>query len=469
MKRELLRFQNISYRARGQNYGPLYIQLFEGELTGILTDDFFDKERLIDLFCGKVQMMKGFFYLREQLISDEEQIKIIRKINAEWVSIISGQSRLFEALSIVENIFFPHFLLKGKRMNKIVGELLLFFQLDISLSKRIDQLSILERIEIELLHAVVNKRKVIIISDVNKSLKKWEISCLNGMYKRLAQMGFTICLIESLTDVTMDMLKYFSLIRRGRTVGSGYKGEYSYQEAYCLLNTACRTEEYQNLLKKKEGKYFQSQERKILEWNRVMGKHIRDVSFTVGRGEIVQIVCQRHAAYTELVEILTGKTFPSLGRIYFDGKNISRQEMKIKIRKWKVGCVDTSINLLFTNKSIIENICYPLSLKIPLFYFHKKYIRAARDFIKETVRELDLRMKVSTLTAEQIIWVSICKWLLCKPELLLFFVPASTGMDNLDLVIKKLFIEMGIYGTSILIVTEQHEITSEIIDQIIVV
>ena len=55
MKQELLRFQDIRYKAKGQEYGPLCIQLFEGELTGILTDDFFDKERLIDLFCGKIQ------------------------------------------------------------------------------------------------------------------------------------------------------------------------------------------------------------------------------------------------------------------------------------------------------------------------------------------------------------------------------------------------------------------------------
>lgn len=436
---------------------------------GIITDDFFDKERLIDLFCGKVQDMKGFFYLEERLISDDEQIKMIRKINSEWISVISGQSRLFEALSIVENIFFPHFLLKVNRLNKIARELFFFFQLDIPLGKRVDQLSILERIQIELLHAAVCKRKVIIVSDINKSLKIWEVQILNTMYKRLVQMGYTICLIESLSEVTLDMLNYFSLLRRRKTVGGGYRGEYSYQEITRLLNTSCLTEEYEILLKKKEQKYYKNLGRKTLEWDKVSGQKIGEVTFSVGKGMITQIVCQRHAVYMELTALLTGKSIPAFGQMYFEGWEIWRQDIKTKIKRWKIGCVDTSTNMLFSNKSILENICYPLSLKIPLFYVHRKYLKGAKDYIQDILRELDLRREVSSLSAEETVWVSLCKWVLCKPQLLLFFIPAAAGMDNLDMVTEKLLIELGIYGTSVLIVTEQHEISSEIIDQMITI
>ena len=70
---------------------------------------------------------------------------------------------------------------------------------------------------------------------------------------------------------------------------------------------------------------------------------------------------------------------------------------------------------------------------------------------------------------EQIIWISICKWVLSKPKLFLFFVPATTGIDNLDFVTEKLLIELKIYGIPILIVTEQHEITTEITDEVIII
>ena len=82
---------------------------------------------------------------------------------------------------------------------------------------------------------------------------------------------------------------------------------------------------------------------------------------------------------------------------------------------------------------------------------------------------MDLQREVSALSAEENVWVSLCKWVLCKPQLLLFFIPAAAGMDNLDMVTEKLLIELGIYGTSVLIVTEQREIPSEIIDQMITI
>lgn len=469
MKQELLRFQDIRYKAKGQEYGPLCIQLFEGELTGILTDDFFDKERLIDLFCGKIQNMRGFFYLKETFVPSDEQIKVIKKIHSEWISVISGHSRLFEELSIVENIFFPHFLFKSKRLNKIVQELFLFFQLNIPLNKRVENLTLLERIEIELLHAVVCRHKLIIISDINKSLKKNEILFLNSLYERLIQMGFTICLIESLTDVTMDMLKYFSLLRRGKTVGCGYRGEYSYGEAYTLLNASYQVEEYQNLLKKKERKFYKNRNFKILECDRIAGKWIREISFSVNQGEIVQIVCRKHDVYTELTKILTGEMPAVFGEIYFEGSPAECQDIKTSVKKWEIGCVDTSVGCIFTNKTIWENICYPLSLKIPFFYVHKKYLKAVKDYIKDTVPEIDLHTEVCFLSMEQIIWISICKWVLSKPKLFLFFVPATTGIDNLDFVTEKLLIELKIYGIPILIVTEQHEITTEITDEVIVI
>lgn len=469
MKKELLRFQDVCFEIRGQKYGPFFFQLFEGELTGILTDDFFDKELLVELFCGKCTLLSGFLYLREELVSPEEQMKILKKISSEWIAVISGRSRLFEALSISENIFFPLFLFRTNKLNKITRELFHFFQLDFSPNKRIDRLSTLERIQIELLHALVCKRKVIIVSDVNKSLRKKEVFCLNRMYQQLVQMGYHICLVESLTDVTMEMLHYFSLIKSGKTVGSGYKGEYSYREAYLLLNMSDRTEEYQKLLKKKEKKYYVNQDVMVLEWENVTGINFHKLSFALGKGEIMEIICRRHSSYIELTNVLRGNQAPVSGAVCLEGNPISSGEVRAALKKWEIGCVDTSSSMLFENKTVIENICYPLSLKNRFFYLRRKYAKAAREYILDIAKEIDMRAKVKDLLPEQVTWVSLSKWILCKPQLLLFFVPAATRMDNLDIVTEKLLVELGIHGVAILLVTEEQEIASEIIDQEIII
>lgn len=464
MKNELLRFQDMCFRARGQKYGPFFFQLFEGELTGILTDDFFDNEVLVDFFCGKVQSMKGFFYLRENLIPAEEQQKTLRKINSECISMISERSRLFEALSIAENILFPHFLLRTGKLDKIAGELSHFFQLDIPLGRRVNQLSPLERIEIELLHAVAHRRRVVIVSDVNKLLRDADIICLNRLYRQMVHMGFTICLIEPLTDVTMEMMNHFSLIKGTKTVGSGYRGEYTYQEAFRLLNTENRVEEYKSLLQKKDRRYYRAQDAEILRCEGISGKRFRNLSFSLRQGEIGEIVCRRHSGYVELTGMLAGDASPAAGTLSFMGEKAPPQMLRENLKKWRIGCVDMSVNMLFANRSVLENICCPLSLKTPFFYLHRKYMRAARDYILDIAGEVDLQADVASLPSEQVLWISICKWMLCKPQLLLFFITAASGMDNLDIVTERLLVELGMHGVPVLLVTEQHGVGSEIVD-----
>ena len=464
MKKEWIRFQNMNFEVRGHKYGPFFFQLFEGELTGILTDDFFEKELLIDLFCGKIQSVKGLLYVQEDLVAQDEQMKMIRKISSEAIAVISGKPRLFEALSIPENVFFPKFLLKTWKLNKITQELFDFFQLDFSINKKVRQLSLLERVEIELLHAVVCKRKIIIVSDINKNLGSEKVAHLNRIYKRLIQMGFTICLMESLSDLTMEMLDYFFLIKGGRTVGSGYRGEYSYEEAYMLLNMPGRTEEYKRILKRKNRKYYHDQDTKVLEWSLVSGRTFHNVSFEVCRGEIAEIVCHKHSVFQEIKSLMLGEIDSVSGVMSMENQIMTARELRGSLKKWKIGVVDAGRNMIFSNKSVMENICYPLSLKIPFFSLRRKYRKASEEYIRDTVKELSLRSEAASLSADQVLWVSICKWVLCKPQILLLFVPAGVRMDNLDMVTEKLLIELGMYGVSVLIVTEQHEIMSEVID-----
>lgn len=468
MKNEILRFQNMKFSIKGRSYGPFFIQLFEEKLTGIFVDEFFEKEILEELFCGKVQQIEGSLYLRERLITAEEQMSQLKKINIEEISLISGRSRLFNTFSVAENIFFPHFLIKTNRMDKVVREMFQFFQLEFSSSTKVEQLTVLERIQVEILRAVVGKRKILIVSDVNKFLTRENICSLNRIYKQLVQMGYTVCIIESPTKITMEILDYFTLIQDGKTVGYGAKGEYSYMEAYRLLSYPQHTDKYKDFLKVRAPQFYKKGEGIILEWDGVTSKKNTNISFLIKPGEIIEIICKKHFVYEDLVEILKGNNKPVSGKICFNGKDVSAQDLKKDLKQWRIGYIDTSEAILFTNKTIIENICYPLSLKIPFFYLGKKYVKAVKDYIQEKVKEMDLQVEVSKLSFEQTIWVWICKWLVCKPQLLLFFVPNTIGMDKLDSVIEKLFIELVLQDVAILIVTEGHEIVSEIISREII-
>ena len=135
-------------------------------------------------------------------------------------------------------------------------------------------------------------------------------------------MGYTVCIIESPTKITMESLDYFTLIQDGKTVGYGAKGEYSYMEVDRLLSYPKYTDKYKNFLKIRESQFHKRGKSMILEWDGVASKKNMNISFGIKTGEIIEIICKKHFVYEDLVEILKviitrhlGK-FVSMGNMY---------------------------------------------------------------------------------------------------------------------------------------------------------
>ena len=135
-------------------------------------------------------------------------------------------------------------------------------------------------------------------------------------------------------------------------------------------------------------------------------------------------------------------------------------------KKQKIGYLDFSLldRMLFDNLSLMENLCYPLSLKTPFFFMRRKYRKAAEDYVRRTGMAVDLRAEVKTLTQEQVARVALCRWLLCKPKLLILFVPASFVRVEFDLSLQKILLEMCMYGIPVMIVSERYKLDADIIE-----
>ena len=54
-------------------------------------------------------------------------------------------------------------------------------------------------------------------------------------------------------------------------------------------------------------------------------------------------------------------------------------------------------------------------------------MKAAKDHIRMVMPDLELDTKVKNLTQEQIMRLVLCKWILCKPGLLLLLFKDVTG------------------------------------------
>ncbi|MCU6736626.1 hypothetical protein [Diplocloster agilis] len=465
MKKEIFRMHNGFIRQGRILKGPFFLHFCKGEISGIITDDSFEKEMLIQFFRCKNSLVSGDFYYNEQRIAAEDRNNSYRKLISETTSVISGNSQLFESLTIVDNIFIPSFFIKRRKHKKVAARLMEFFDIDIPLHMRVRDLTTFQRLQIEILHAVACHHKLIIVSDINGMLRSKERNKLRQLYERLAQIGYAICQIESLNNISLNTLDRVQVIEKGRGVGSYSRTEIEYSEIARLINADGESSQSE-LLQKKDARFFDGFKGTVLEAKDICCGHLRRFSLKLSKGEIAEINCRSGIDYIEIKNVFTGRANPASGKFIYEGRVRNLNVLSRAIAKGEIGCVDFADldNLLFENLSIVENICYPLCLKNTGFFLHKKYRKLAEDYVKKLMPGLNLEKRVKSLTQEQIMQLAFCKWILCKPKLLILFISSPFLKDEPDHVADRLIIELSRYGVPVLILSERYKFESKIIE-----
>lgn len=193
---------------------------------------------------------------------------------------------------------------------------------------------------------------------------------------------------------------------------------------------------------------------------------VRDVTLTVGQGEIFGIIGFSGAGKSTLVRCINLLERPTSGKVLIDGVDLtalSPKELR-KTRK-KIGMIFQQFNL-FASRTVFGNIAYPL-----------KHGGRTKEEIAKRVRELlrlvDLSDKEnaypSQLSGGQKQRVAIARALACNPSILLCD-EATSALDpqttlSILKLLKKLNTQLGI---TIVVVTHEMQVIKEICDKVAV-
>ena len=195
-------------------------------------------------------------------------------------------------------------------------------------------------------------------------------------------------------------------------------------------------------------------------------KAIDDVSFQVDKGQVFGIIGLSGAGKSTLVRCLNRLEEPTSGKIEIDGLRIDSLNKKELLEARKdIGMIFQSFNL-FNQRTVFENIAFPLKLA-----------GESKDDIEKKVSELldfvDLKEKrnsyPSQLSGGQKQRVAIARALATKPKVLLSD-ESTSALDpqNTDQVLKLLKDAVDKYQMTIIIITHQMEVAKDICDQIAV-
>lgn len=184
---------------------------------------------------------------------------------------------------------------------------------------------------------------------------------------------------------------------------------------------------------------------------------LRDVSFSIERGEFVSIVGPSGGGKSTLMQLIGGLDRPTLGAVVVNGKNLAfmNDEELARFRNEKIGFVFQFFNLL-SYLSALENVM------LPLIYSQKRLKREARarKLLELLGLGSKLRHRPTELSGGEQQRVAIARALANDPEII--FADEPTG--NLDSRTGSHIIEMLSVlhraGKTLIIVTHDHHLAS---------
>lgn len=472
----MLVVQNITKRFSGVTaLDQVNFELHGGKVNAIIGENGAGKSTLMKILSGVYPDYEGQIFLHGKPV----KFANTREAQEAGIAIIHQELNLIPYLSITENIFLGRELendwgvLNQKEMQQQTKALLQKLKLTIEPDALVSSLKVGQQQVVEIAKALLYDSEVIIMDEPTSAISDSEVNVLFGIIDNLKKEGKTIVYISHKLDELFKIADRYLVLRDGKSIESGdMKGI-----------------THDSLIQKMVGreitisrKTASNQERSaLLSIQGLTLKHpsvsnrnlLQDVSFTLGKGEVLGIFGLMGAGRTELFEAIFG-LHPRLstGNIQIEGKTVRFKNPSDAIKsglalvpedRKKDGLVlglDVKTNICLTTLFDLENLGLLSDLKESAL--SKKYIE-----------ELQIKTSSDSQTAKNLSGgnqqkIVIAKWLATNPKILLLDEP-TRGIDiNAKNEIYKLIGGLAEKGLGIIVVSSELPEILAVSDRVLV-
>lgn len=315
------------------------------------------------------------------------------------------------------------------------------------------KMSVAERQMVEIAKAVSYNAKIIVLDEPTSSLTEREVGQLFKIIDTLKERGCGIIYISHKMDEILQISDEITVMRDGRHISTEAAKNMTVDKIIHLMVGR----ELTQLFPDKTNKPGEVSLR--VEGLSSKHNHVRDVSFTVRKGEIVGFAGLAGAGRTEVIENIFGISERSAGKITLDGKQVKNRDAREAIRN---GFALITEERRATGIFGILDICENTTIS-----GIKKYRRFG--FISDKARRQDTDWAISSMnikTASQQTPIKLLsggnqqkviigRWLLTEPEVLMLDEP-TRGIDvGAKFEIYQLINSMAAKGKSIIVVSSE--------------
>ncbi|MGN0306367.1 MAG: ATP-binding cassette domain-containing protein, partial [Lachnospiraceae bacterium] len=371
-----------------------------------------------------------------------QQFKSIADSEGEGIAIIYQELALVPELSIYENIFFGHEIMKGSTIdwNETIvraKEALEKVRLHVDPSMKVKNLGVGNQQLVEIAKALSKNVKLLILDEPTASLNEDDSENLLKLIKELKGQGVTCIMISHRLKEIIEIADTVTVLRDGSTVCSMDAHKEKITEADIIRHMVGR--EIEDIYPKRNKKEFGETCLEIKNWtveDPVKGKEIlHDININVKKGEIVGIQGLMGAGRTEFAMSLFGNPTGykiTAGEVFLEGKKVSFKKPKDAIKK---GIAYVSEDRKGNGLVLIQDIKYNISianleeLQEGISLNENEEINIANSFKKSiNIKAPSIMQKVVNLSGGNQQKVQLAKWMFVKPKVLILDEP-TRGID----------------------------------------
>ena len=291
-------------------------QLKKGEVHALMGENGAGKSTFIKVITGVHKAEEGEMYLDGSKVD----FKGPRDAQAAGIAAVYQHPTSYPDLSVTENIFMGHEILKGGRiqwkdMNREANELLKRMNADFDATAEMGTLSVAQQQMVEIAKCLSTHAKIIIFDEPTASLTKSESEELYRIFDQLREEGVSIIFISHRFEDMYRLATRVTVFRDSRYIGTYDVDGITNAD----LIKAMVGREITDLFPKPEVEIGAP----VLEVKGLSRTGFyRDISFTVHAGEILGFTGLVGAGRTEVMESICGITKPDSGSVFLEGREV---------------------------------------------------------------------------------------------------------------------------------------------------
>lgn len=400
--------------------------LYKGEIHALVGENGAGKSTLMHILAGVYKMDSGTIKVDDK----NTDIGSHRKAYAAGISIVFQERSLLNNLTIAENIFVDRVpvtklnLINWKKLNADAKKILDRLDLNISPETLVSQITVAEQQMVEIAKAMSMNFKVLILDEPTATITSQESEVLFEIIRKLAKQGISIIYISHRLVEVKKIADRVTIFKDGSCVGTYNVHEISLDEIISKM-IGHELSGYGA-----EGKIKSTNA--VLKLKNFSGKGFSNINMELEEGEILTLAGLSGAGGTEIALSIFGVNHPKSGEMQLYGKEIKIDSPE-KAMKNGIGYLpkDRKELGLFLDMMVWENIEAPNIYKLSngLFLSNKNRFNVAEEYRdKLRIDTPSIRQRLLNLSGGNQQKVSLAKWLLYKPRILIIDEP-TRGID----------------------------------------